>query len=386
MRLELINREEQFAQIGEAWNKLLNSTGIRSVFLRWEWMFTWWEQYRDRMEDPELAIIAGYEDNELVLIFPGYCEEVDSNPLVGKIRLLQFMGTRFESTDYLGVITGAQERGTRVKRVMEFLQDRLPAVDQWNLMNILEDDEIFSHVSEYVSEKQLRLARHHHRICPYIPLEGDWDSFVNGLSKNMRYNLRRRTRNLFEKNGAVFHLLEDAEQVEKTVARLFELHEKRWDTRDGTSIFQAGLRMEFHKKVARRFFDAGILRIFSIRIDGLDVAMLYCFEFANELMYFQAGFDPEWEKHSVGLVLMGKCIEYSYEKRLDIFDFMRGAEDYKYKWTSTVRNMDLITISVSKKGKRALNMAESVLKVKEAIKQRIPEETWDKMKNVIAGN
>ena len=91
----------------------------------------------------------------------------------------------------------------------------------------------------------------------------------------------------------------------------------------------------------------GILRVFQITIDHEVAATLYGFEYANQLTYFQSGFDPRWEKLSAGLVLMGKCIQYAYEHGLDHFDFMRGSDGYKFKWTNTSRKIDSINIALT---------------------------------------
>jgi hypothetical protein len=61
------------------------------------------------------------------------------------------------------------------------------------------------------------------------------------------------------------------------------------------------------------------------------------------MYYYQAGFDPKYEEWSVGLVVMGKCIEDAISRELSEFDFLRGDEPYKKRWTKLHRDTKHIT-------------------------------------------
>lgn len=383
IRFEIINDPAVFETMRDQWNKCLDQSHIKSMFLRWEWLYSWWEQYTEKLHDPQLSIVAGFREENLELIFPAYFETIKT--ATGKQRSLNFIGNRLESTDYLSVICEESKRNDYLPQLFQFLINGIKDVDRWEFINVLEDDSLLPALQQFATAQNFVQARHHHRICPYIAANGTWEDFVSGLSKNMRYNLRRRTRNLLEKQNAQFGMITESGQVQEAVARLFELHEQRWDTREGTSIFKKDLRLSFHQAASARFFESDILRLFFIRVEDKPSAMLYCFEYGGELMYFQAGFDPHYEKQSIGLVLMGKCIQYTFEHGLTRFDFMRGAEDYKFKWTQDVRNMDVLTIGVSARGKRTLRLEENLLAAKEGIKKAIPDETWDKMKRLLKG-
>ncbi len=377
MTVELIKEAEQFFNLQEEWNRLLESSGIKSPFLSWEWQFTWWETYRAQLSEAELCIAVVREENKLQAVLPLYRSRT------GGLRVLRFIGDPLESSDYLRLICEPSQE----LHFLELLIDRLiksePAADMMHLSNILEQDSFIAQLQETVKKKGLSLYRRHHRICPYISVQGGWDDFVNRLSKNMRYNLRRRTRKLFNGFRAKFIVETRPDEVEALIDQLFSLHKKRWDTREGETIFKADTRLEFHRTLAGRFYENGMLKLFRIKIGEDIVAILYCYEFAGELMYFQAGFDPAWEKHSVGLVLMGKCIEYAFNNGLTRFDFMRGAEDYKFRWTKQVRNMDEVYIGISEKGKRYLRKQDFIYRAREGVKRFIPERRWEQMKKLL---
>jgi CelD/BcsL family acetyltransferase involved in cellulose biosynthesis len=44
------------------------------------------------------------------------------------------------------------------------------------------------------------------------------------------------------------------------------------------------------------------------------------------------GFDPRWSALSPGTLLLGHAIEQATAEGAAAFDFLRGAEAYKYRW------------------------------------------------------
>lgn len=379
MKFFIIEDESRFEGLREQWNGLLLKSDIKSVFLRWEWMFKWWENYKPKLTDGRLFIIVGQSNGDLKLIFPAYLDREKN----GRLTVLYFLGSRFESSDYLSIITCPQKSAELIGLMIEFVTQIRPDVDIWRLLNVLDNDSVMAAFQSHMQKTGRKVLRRHHQICPFISLHGGWDEYVKKLSKNMRYNMQRRIRKLFDEFNAEFDWFKKPDEIESAVESLFNLHEKRWETREENTRFQAGLRMQFHKDVSKLFMEADILRLFRIRVGEEIAAMLYCFQYQGEMMYFQAGFDPKWEKQSVGLVLMAKTIEYSFNHNLRLFDFMRGNEDYKYKWTSTVRKMDLLEVGITDKGKFSLQTENTIRGIKDFIKTLIPEQAWNKLRNIV---
>lgn len=380
IQYDLIETSHQFAELRESWNFLLNETGIASPFLTWEWMYCWWVDYGEKEPDFSLSIVIVKKGGELVGILPGY---IKKQRLFGRtISTFLFLGSEYESSDYLDVI----RKDTRdIDLVVSLFQILLKEkkIDQMAFYNILEDCPILNAIDKFAKQIEAQTIVKPHRICPYLPLNGNWDSFVNSLSKNQRYNLRRRTRKLFEDFRAKITILEDPCELETAVDELFQLHDDRFKTKEEKSIFRADLRKDFHKKVSGYFLERDILKLFRLSVDNKTIASLYCYEFANKLFYFQFGMDPEWAKHSPGVVIMGQGIKYAIDKKLDYFDFMRGGEHYKFKWTDKFRNMVTVDLAVTPKGKQMLGLREFRLGVKNSMKAMIPEKIWNSLKELL---
>jgi hypothetical protein len=57
--------------------------------------------------------------------------------------------------------------------------------------------------------------------------------------------------------------------------------------------------------------------------------------YKDKLFYYQSGLDPIWKKFSLGSVLFGYCFANSIKFGLTEFHFLRGNEQYKWKWTKS---------------------------------------------------
>ena len=97
---------------------------------------------------------------------------------------------------------------------------------------------------------------------------------------------------------------------------------------------------------------------------GAPVAAWYGFAWGDTVYFYQSGRDPAWERHSVGLVLMGTMIQRAIERGYRRFDFLRGADPYKRQWTTTDRMTEQITIFRRGLGGRALRALDAAAQLR----------------------
>jgi CelD/BcsL family acetyltransferase involved in cellulose biosynthesis len=119
-------------------------------------------------------------------------------------------------------------------------------------------------------------------------------------------------------------------------ARLFdalvELHSARWAARGEPGVLPAHLEA-FHREAAGRLFERGLLRMHALRLGDQIAAVFYGFHAAERTTYYLSGFDPALEQFSPGTLVVAQAIQYAIEHdHARAFDFLRGAEAYKYAW------------------------------------------------------
>ncbi|MDP2815942.1 MAG: GNAT family N-acetyltransferase [Rectinemataceae bacterium] len=327
----------EFEALKKSWNSLLERSHSRSVFLTWEWQYTWWCHLG---QDVGLSlVIVRSVTGELVGIAP-FC--VTKSGIL-PVHVLSFMGTTYVSSEYLDIISHPEyEKEVAMAVAQVFLDDK----GSWDLVvrTDLNDSSVtLRYLKDLLQSPKILIEQSLCQSCPYLSLPTSSDMFRAGLGSETRASLKRRTKKLGQL-GAVVESIKSVDEVPAQLHTLFSLHEKRWRLRGLRGNFREESVRRFHLDVARLFLGCGWLGLYTLQTNDNTIACLYGFNYARKYYYFQAGFDPSWANHSPGFVLMGRCIEDAIAQGLDEFDYLRGMEPYKRRWTKTQRQTWCLTI------------------------------------------
>ena len=310
------------------WRALASLCPTATVFQTWEWNVSWWHHFRRVPGRGLRVLLLRAPDGTLVGLAPLMTSFWYATPL----RRLSFLGTG--TSDYLDVLAAPgwedavaegfygyleNSRGWQIADFQQlreggFLRDRPPAEG-----------------SRLVSQDAPG------EPCPYLALPPAWEMLLQGLGKKTRTNIGYYDRALAKVYEVDVGFVRDEADVDAALARLFELHQRRWNQRWLPGAF-AGRRVQaFHREAARRLLAQGWLRLFHLRLDGLTQASLYCFAYGDRLCYYQGGFEPTLARLSLGTVLTGRAMQSAITEDRQVFDFLRGDEPYKAKWTGLAR-------------------------------------------------
>jgi CelD/BcsL family acetyltransferase involved in cellulose biosynthesis len=187
--------------------------------------------------------------------------------------------------------------------------------------------------------------------CYIAELPPRWEDYLSGLGSNERYNIARRSRTLEKQHGVVYRRYDDpGDDLDRKMDDFFDLMLRRLTMRRRVLAADETISRGFHKSIAQRFAAQGWLNLGTLEKDGRMIAGLLSFEYGGTLFYYHSGFDPDWAKYSVGMVLMAKCIEDGIGRGLHQFDFMRGRAAYKMKWKVEERSFYRVVIARSMAG------------------------------------
>jgi CelD/BcsL family acetyltransferase involved in cellulose biosynthesis len=163
--------------------------------------------------------------------------------------------------------------------------------------------------------------------CPRLPIAEAPDRISSKLAKTLRNAQRRLAR-----EGVVFSWREPGAVDSEDLTRLYDLHRaRRADTGDD-SVFDDPERRAFHERLLEWGDSRGGTTLVEARRDELVVGMLYGFTWGDTYAYYQTGWDPAFKQLSLGSVLVLEAIEESAKRGLSTFDFLRGPDDYKYRF------------------------------------------------------
>src|SRR6266487_573460 len=151
---------------------------------------------------------------------------------------------------------------------------------------------------------------------------------------NRRQILRRKERAL-RRDHAVTLVDYDQNTLDEGWSHLVALHEQRWNGAGGAfrDPRTAQLQRQFAGEMARQ----QRLWLTTLNIDGRAAAAWYGFTSDDTVYFYQGGRDPQWQRESVGLVLMSVMIQRAIERGYRVFNFLRGDDEYKNAWKPSQR-------------------------------------------------
>jgi len=334
-----ISTTKEFAAIREEWNNLLSISNEDTIFLTWEWAFSWWEEFSDA--NNSLFILIVMDNDKVVAIAPLV---MTKRTFFGffNIKEITFIGTKTVHGEYLDFIIASRwEKNEIMSSVFEYLDNHTSQWDILRLNGIPEKSINIQCAADIAMDKNYRFTQEFTSICPFVVLPRSWHAFNMSLKKSIRKNFGYQKRRLQKQFGLTFESY-DPQHVEADIEAFLTLHEKRWAIKGLPGAFVNQKKRRFYQSIAYWFSEKNWLRLWFLKIDTKPIAALWGFQYGNKFYYLQSGFDPEWSKYSIGQVLLGSVIENAILEGCSEFDFLSGAEQYKYEWgASDKKNVKL---------------------------------------------
>ena len=330
-----INTFDQFKELRDEWDKVLEKSIDNNPFLTWEYLSTYWKHFR---KDKKLRILCIEDENEIIAIAPLRRSRYSFVGPLGYdvIEPLGYRGLTPEGADYTGLILAKREA-----ECLQLFLNHLVEHDDWDFIYLMDVPETSINPNLLAKASKaipLKFVLEKGAICPYISIPNSMDTFLKELKGKFRKNLRRCMRNL-EKD---YHRVElkrydEFGSVEEAMKIYFELHQKRWKPKHMSGVFNTQEVRNFYIDVAKLFADNGWLALYFLTANDEPIATQYCFEYKQKMYYALGGFDPDYSQYSVGNLTLVKVIEKCIEKKIEEYDLLKGGEPYKFDWTEKYR-------------------------------------------------
>lgn len=325
MEFKLITTLEDFDLLAAEWDSLLVDSAIHVPFLRHAYLRAWWLTLGGgEWQQAELAVVLAYQEGRLIgaapLFFACNREQEPALLLIGSI----------EVTDYLDVLARPEDLQAFLDGLMDFLDS--PASPPWKVLdwwNILENSPTLRALEQAARRKGWNLIQGRLQHCPYIPLPGDWETYLAGIDKKQRHEIRRKIRRLEESGvGSRYYRVEDPATLEEEIQAFLNMMA---DDEKKAAFLTEPMRKLF-PAVIRCAFETGCLHLVFLEIAGEKAAGYICFNYLNRIWVYNSGLYRRFQEYSPGWVLLGYLLKWSNENGIREFDFMRGDEDYKYRF------------------------------------------------------
>ena len=329
----VIRQLDDLQQLAGSWNGLLERSLNDNLFLTWEWISTWATTY---LRGDELLVVAVFDDEDLVAIAPFWVQRSRTAGLF-PIRLLRFLGSSGVASDYLDVIVQNKDHARWINEIWNRLFSDLRR--DWDVLayeNARSDSTALGHFYRLAEEDDRCIARQivNAETCPYMPLPDQVTDLLSGMSRTRRYTINHSRKRLGELGEIRIDTSHDSEQAAEALTRLRELNTRSWRERGQPGSFSTHEFVRFHSVVAQRSLELDRLLLCSLWADDRYLGGFYGFVYHGVLYFYIMSVEQSDQKRvNTGDVLLSHCMEEGIRRGCRVFDFLRGDEGYKYRWT-----------------------------------------------------
>ena len=335
--VKVIRNRSELEAFAADWNRLLEKSAQKNVFLTWEWVSNWVDVY---IEENALLTLIVFDEGEPVAIAPLHVQT--ERPIRGvNLRVLRFVGSGEVCADHVDMIFAGDRSVDRAKVIWDHLFG--PLRGEWDVFEYYDapsDSPSREAFREFASRDRrcMKAELVGQSVCPYLALPGSWNEFLSQCSGTRRYAINYSMKKLAEQGRLEKRICENAEELAGQMETFISLHQESWNERGKPGSFSSDRFKRFHLRVANDFLRKGILFLCSFHLDGTHIASFYGFEYDRRLYYYLLGVKLNPVKRvKTGTAVLGHCIQEAIRRGCREFDFLRGSEEYKYRWTLTDR-------------------------------------------------
>jgi CelD/BcsL family acetyltransferase involved in cellulose biosynthesis len=321
----IIDSLPAFDVLAGSWNSLLDVSASHVPFLRHEYLMAWWQTLGGgEWHNAEIRIILGTEDDCIMGIAPFFLSfERQEKPS------LWFMGS-VEVSDYLDILVRPEDADRFCEGLLSFLPgSSLKEIDILDLYNLLDDSPTLPAFARAAARTGWQMQEEVLQHSPFIPLPGNFDVYLAEIDKKQRHEIRRKLRRL-ESSGVShrWYTTRMEEELPGDIDVFLEL--MAYD--EQKAAFLTPIMRTHMQNVTRCAFQADCLQLSFLEIDGKKVAGSLSFDYLDCLWLYNSGIDPAFSEYSPGWVMLAELIRWGCEHQYRELDFMRGDEEYKYRF------------------------------------------------------
>ena len=336
-----------FSALAPAWNDLLARSRYDTFFLTHEWQSVWWQE----LGEGELWILAFYQgereeergerenaadasrltprSSELVGIAPFFLHEHKRGKWAGK-RSLQLVGC-VEVSDFLDMLIATGWERSVYYCLLGWLQsEEAPAWDFLDLCNLPEESMSYQVLPSIFESAGLRVEVSQEDVAPHVHLPARYENYLSRIDKKQRHEIRRKQRRVERELEVEFSLIQSMDELQGAMDEFLRLQRMSHPDKE---TFMTPHMERFFRIMAGRMLEAGSLHLSFLSLNGEKAAALLGFEYKRELLLYNSGYDTQrWASYSPGWVLLGYVIQHAIARGIEVFDFLQGDEEYKYRF------------------------------------------------------
>lgn len=297
----------------------LTSSWMKLQHLRWDyifvlpcWLEAWWREFGSGAEQHLCAV----RQKDTV---------IGIAPLLLKDRHASFIGSA-DVSDYLDFVVAPG----REQHFFDVLLDSLvqKGISCLDLKCLRPESTTVAELVTIARNRGYQVSCDPEDVSVELDLPASWEGYLEMLTAQQRREVRRKLRRLWEAGNVDYCVVDDSEAV----AYLIDIFLKMFrDSKEVKARFMTPQMESFFRFMAKSMAEAGLLRFGVLQLNASPMAAVMYFDYQDKVYLYNSGYDPQYSSLSVGLLCKVLCIKDSIQRQRKRFDFMKGAEVYKYR-------------------------------------------------------
>ena len=326
------------------WRNLLNLSDVDSIFGSYQWAREWWSAFKQKNDKLCLTLIS--EGNQAHGLAALYLTQERWGAL--KANVLAPVGQN--TAQYLDFILPVEPQKT-VSRLFDFLVEK-PGWDVLSLNNMPKSSVNFKYIKSTASARKLMVVEEPEDVCPFILLEDNYNTFMlKRFRSKFRKEIKRNTRRLQAKGHHHFEMIYKAKNLHRVFSEIVRLENHSWKGKKKLGIFSTPSKQRFYYQIMQILAANGKLVVLLQWLDNKLITYEIAFLSKNRFLAFNTAFDSDFRIYAPGVLSQVELIKQCFKMNIPIFDFLRGGEHYKSKWTDVAtQNVNLHIFAPTNRG------------------------------------
>lgn len=331
MHIEAVRSADAWSALAAEWGELVNHTHQNTPFITYEFQRAWWDHLGGgEWQDVELYILTGRDDE-------GRLRGIA--PLFRTGETLHLIGTH-EIADFLDFIAAPQDLPAFLEAALDHLADQ-PDWRTLDLYNLLDSSASQGILSGLAEQRGWSVAHETLQPSPYLPIPASLDAYIDTLDSKQAHELRRKLRRAAKNPEPVsLEIVSDKEVLSAALDDFFALMTQEADK---ASFLSVPMRAQM-EGIAHAAFAGGWLQLAFLKVRDVRAAGYMNFDYDGRVWGYNAGFNNAYASLSPGWLIMAELVRWCAQHGRTVFDFMRGGEEYKYRFGAVDRFVERVTI------------------------------------------
>ena len=357
LKLELLDRFEDYARIEQLWTKLSAESDC-SWFLSWGWVQNWIETL-PRDVPVKLAVLVD-KSGPRAAFFLGRANVVKQYVFRSKAYLVNQTGNWDYDRLYIehNSILRSDEHACSLQQII----DSLPGDWEELYLSALAPTSFLANDLRVEPPCEIMIANV--MPAPWVDLKKAREhksGYLGLLRSSVRSQVKRAFRLYEERGPLVCEIASNLSEALNIYTELIALHEAWWQQRKKPGAFRSPWFREFHRRLIEKRFSAGEIQMVRVRCGTTTVGCLYNFVYRGVVSFYQSGLTFEEDNRmKPGYICHVEAVQQSVKAGYDKYDFLAGVEDYKERLSTDQSSITWVRVQkprIKFKVERALREA-----------------------------